>query len=298
MRCLRAFAGVVGASGSVIAAGGLLLAILSAGVAFHGWPNMRDPDDRIASGATELAAAPSKGVALRVDDAAAATTLPTVPVRRASVRRAATTRKRAERRPATHRAPVPSATDAPHGTSPSTRTTPSAGAVAPQAEAPRAGEPSSSARGKGPSAIATPTTPSSANAPVATPPTPSVSAPPSVADPAAQTVKETTAAAGDAVSTTTSGAAQAVQPAAPGLASTVTAVGQAVDDTVTEAGQAVGGILTGLAGGKRWSREVLRALAARYNQVLLVPHEDGDLCPATSRSRRRSRGWIEIPSST
>ncbi|MCW2983268.1 MAG: hypothetical protein JWR63_838, partial [Conexibacter sp.] len=54
MRYLRAFAGVVGASGSVIAAGGILLAILSAGVAFHGWPGM--PSSRVPRAqATELA---------------------------------------------------------------------------------------------------------------------------------------------------------------------------------------------------------------------------------------------------
>ena len=53
MRYLRAFAGVVGASGSLIAAGGIVLAILSTGLAFHGWPDMRDPSARATQGALD-----------------------------------------------------------------------------------------------------------------------------------------------------------------------------------------------------------------------------------------------------
>ena len=37
---MRAFVGVVGASGSIIGAGGLIIALLSTVVAFHGWPDI------------------------------------------------------------------------------------------------------------------------------------------------------------------------------------------------------------------------------------------------------------------
>ncbi|HET6509830.1 MAG TPA: hypothetical protein VFG42_23755 [Baekduia sp.] len=258
MRRLRAFAGVVGASGSVIAAGGLLLAILSAGVAFHGWPNMRDPGDRTGDGATALAAAPNGGAALRAGDDTAVSALPTVPVRRAAV--AAVVRRVDERRVERRRASVddvrergadrtpatssPGVSGAPRGTSPSQATAPSH-------------EPSGvSGAGAGASSTATttPTTTSSsgtAPTPPATPtPTPPVPvAPSSVTDAAAQAVQTTTAAAGGIVSSTTTGAAQTLAPAAPNVASTVSGVGQAVGTTVTQAGQAVGGILTGLGSG-------------------------------------------------
>src|SRR4051794_26874212 len=79
MRFLRAFAAAAGASGSIIAAGGIVLALLSAGMAFHGWPRMRAPDNDVE--ATVLAQDQGRAVtryaAARV---AAVSTLPAVPV--------------------------------------------------------------------------------------------------------------------------------------------------------------------------------------------------------------------------
>ena len=83
MRYLRAFAGVVGASGSVIAAGGIVLAILSTGLAFHGWPGLRaQGEGRV--GATELADVAAARQGATIQRTAAVTTLPAVPVARRS----------------------------------------------------------------------------------------------------------------------------------------------------------------------------------------------------------------------
>src|SRR3954471_3594377 len=90
MRFLRTFFAAAGASGAIIAAGGIILVILSASLAFEGWPGVRLPgSDAGTRGATELAAVPdraarhpvARGELTRV---AAVTTLPAVPVSRSS----------------------------------------------------------------------------------------------------------------------------------------------------------------------------------------------------------------------
>src|SRR3954452_4048201 len=81
MRFLRAFTAAAGASGSIIAAGGIVLALLSGALAFHGWPGMRGPQGGL--GATEIPRDASAAAAHAVASArrvASVSTLPAVPV--------------------------------------------------------------------------------------------------------------------------------------------------------------------------------------------------------------------------
>jgi hypothetical protein len=107
MRFLRAFVGVVGASGSVIAAGGIMLAVLSAALAFHGWPDVRARGPH-AIGTTELAegvTSSTDGDGPEIRRAAAVTVLPAVPVAASRTRRATRTARARRRGAAEHERP-------------------------------------------------------------------------------------------------------------------------------------------------------------------------------------------------
>jgi hypothetical protein len=261
MRFLRAFVGVVGASGSIIAAGGIVLAVLSAGLAYHGWPDVR-VSDAPGARATELVGAGTRTVAAR--RAAAVTTLPAVPIAaadRRATRTAAAGRRgvRAVRRERPARVvssqdgrakdvsgarpadPGPAGSTAPAGPAGSAPAATSGGGGAHSAAG---GSSSSSTSGSGPGAAPS-APPAGPTAPPADASKPATPAGPGVTDAAAQAVQDTTAAAGGIVSSATSGAAQALGPIAPQAASTVAQAGQAIDDTVTGVGQVVGGILGG-----------------------------------------------------
>jgi hypothetical protein len=264
MRYLRAFVGVVGASGSIIAAGGLVLAVLSTALAFHGWPDVRTAQTP-GSGSTELAdggdasgSGEGRGAVWR-----GVTTLPAVPVAAArSTRTAATSgerrRRRTSRRDRSAHAPSVNGRDDASGAAPTQgptapAATPDAGAAGGGAKPATGGSGSggsgsgSGASGSGSGSGVHDDTPPVLAAP-STPSTPSSS--PGVADAAGQAVQNTTQAAGDAVSGATDGVGQAVAPVSPTAADTVTQVGQTVGQTVTQVGQTVGGILGGLGGGR------------------------------------------------
>jgi hypothetical protein len=247
MRYFRALAGGLGASGSLVVAAAVLVGVLSAGLAFHGWPSLSH-DDR---GSTPLSALPDARA--RAAAARAAEGLPVVaPVaasRRTTVsssahradRAAGTRRSRTgetTRRTGTVRAPAarPPASFRPAPPTGGGGRTPSKDPAQPASASPSGG-----GGGSTPSVPAPPSVP-----PVpGVPPAPTLPAPPD----AGQAVGDVAGAVGGAVSQTTSGAADALRPVAPSLADTVDQTGQALGDTVGQAGQAIGGIVSGLLGG-------------------------------------------------
>ncbi len=262
MRYLRAFVGVVGASGSIIAAGGILVAVFSMAFAFHGWPDVRSARGP-GIGAIELADGGAARAGGRIAEGRHVTTLPAVPV--ALVRRATRgiegrqRHRRAQRRgPSTVARP----THGRGGDGTSTAADPSVD-PAPGAAAPNGGggtgpgasggggvNPSSGGSGATGSAAPDSAAPSPPPAPVSaapsTPPSGGPTPAAGVTDAAAQAVQDTTQAAGGVVAGATSSAAQAVGPVAPAVAGTVTQVGATVDQTLTGLGQVVGGVLGGL----------------------------------------------------
>jgi hypothetical protein len=236
MRFLRDFATAAGASGSIIAAGGIMLAILSAGLAFHGWPGMRSPSDLPGAVPRELAqGGASPHGAPGADRVASISTLPAVPVvaPRATPRSVARRHPRARRQGSSGHANVPQQT-APTVSAPDDASSPAA-ATPPASSSP----PPSSGGGSSPSSPA-PALPS-----VPSVPAPSAPSPSALPDAAAQVLQGATQAAGGAVSDIAGGAGGAVQPASPPTADSITNLGQAVAQTVTAVGETVGGLLGG-----------------------------------------------------
>ncbi|MDX6726606.1 MAG: hypothetical protein QOK49_1411 [Baekduia sp.] len=253
MRFLRAFAGAAGASGSLIAAAGLLLAFLSAGLAFHGWPALPHAD-RAGGAATDLAGDPARPGVAHLRSAASVTTLPAVPVataataerrtggssrrhRNATVHRRSSFNGRPTTAPVAGQVPVPANPPVSGGVSGGA----SGGARTTSGDVPSApsGVPTSGA-----TSGAQPATPVGTPAPASPPVTPAVPPVPAAPD-GGQAVKDATQAAGTVVSDATDNVAQAVKPASPTVADTVSGAGQTVDSTVTQVGQVVGGLLGG-----------------------------------------------------
>lgn len=242
MRYFRALAGGLGASGSLVAAAVVLIGVLSAGLAFHGWPG-RDAPGR---GSTELSVVPgergaaSAGATLDV----ALPVAPPVPDR--ARRTSSSSSSRAARRRAAARKVAPRALERPSSRRPigSRPTyTPKAGAAP---SAPGGGDDAT----REPATTST-RTPSGGGQGPPLPPAPSlpgVPAPPAppVAPNPSQVVGDLTQAAGGAVQQTTQNVADAVRPVSPAVAQAVEQTGQVVGDTVGQVGQAVGGLLGGL----------------------------------------------------
>jgi hypothetical protein len=242
MWLFRALAGALGASGSLVAAGVIVIAVLSGALAFHGWPTSPAPGDGLP--VTEIASGPAARVA---DAGATAAPTPTADL----------TRVGSAGHPAARRAPRASG---PRGR---THVREQRNGRAPEASRPkRSSSPAPSGGGSAPdddggdapakadATPRTPRTPAAGSGPstvpsVPTPPSvPSVPTPPSPPSPG-QTVSDATQAVGGAVQQTTQTVADAVRPFAPPVSDAVQQVGQAAADAVDQAGDAVGGLLGG-----------------------------------------------------
>jgi hypothetical protein len=248
MRYFRALAGGLGASGSLVVAAAVLVGVLSAGLAFHGWPDL-GRDDRGSAPLSQLPDARARSAARAVE------ALPVVAPAAADVRRTRSAAANRARRSASSRHTARTGETTRRASAlrrPSF--TPSTGAR-PTAPAPSGGG-SSPSKDPAQPASATPTGGGGAStpaipAPPSVPPAPSLPpapSPPAPPDPG-EAVGDIAGAVGGAASQTTSSLADAVRPVAPSLADTVDQSGQGLGDAVGQTGQAVGDLVGGLLGG-------------------------------------------------
>jgi hypothetical protein len=194
MRSIRALAGALGASSSLVAAGAVVLTVLGAGLSFHGWPG-RSHDRAARSPAIEMSGSAARPA--HAAPAIAPVLTPRTALARRTTRATPRTGVRAGqgvRRPvASRHRRTPATTLAPRPAAPAPATTPSATGPTP--------------------------------AP-AVPATPAVPAVPAAPDPR-PVVESVTQAAAGAVQQTTQAAADAVRPVAPPVADVVGQAGQA-----------------------------------------------------------------------